>query len=167
MQQDPFAPPTAAFTRSVPIRFSHCDPAGIVYFPHYFNMFNGVIEDWYTEELGYNYAELIMGSQFGFPFVHIECDFKIPSRMGDVIDLTLLVERVGRSSLGVAIVCHRDGVERLRARMVTAMMDRDRQAGRAAAGAARRHRGVSHADVGLSAAPALQIFANAGGYFLD
>ena len=122
MQQDPFAPPPSAFTRSVPIRFSHCDPAGIVYFPHYFNMFNGLIEDWYTEELGYNYAEIIMNSQFGFPFVHIECDFKVPSRMGDVIDLTLLVERIGRSSLGIAIVCHRDGVERLRARMVTAMM---------------------------------------------
>jgi 4-hydroxybenzoyl-CoA thioesterase len=122
MQQDPFVPPQHAFTRSVPIRFSHCDPAGIVYFPHYFNMFNGLIEDWYTEELGFNYAEIIMGSQYGFPFVHIECDFKIPSRMGDVIDLTLLVERIGRSSLGVAVVCHRDGVERLRARMVTAMM---------------------------------------------
>jgi 4-hydroxybenzoyl-CoA thioesterase len=122
MQQDPFTPPKAAFTRSVPIRFSHCDPAGIVYFPHYFNMFNGLIEDWYTEELGYNYAEIIMSSQFGFPFVHIECDFKVPSRMGDVIDLTLLVERIGRTSLGIAIVCHRDGVERLRARMVTAMM---------------------------------------------
>ena len=122
MRQDKFVPPRGAFTRSVPVRFSHCDPAGIVYFPHYFNMFNGLIEDWYTEELGFNYAEMIMGSQFGFPFVHIECDFKIPSRMGDVIDLTLLVERVGRSSLGVAIVCHRDGVERLRARMVTAMM---------------------------------------------
>jgi 4-hydroxybenzoyl-CoA thioesterase len=122
MQHEPFTPPKVAFTRSVPIRFSHCDPAGIVYFPHYFNMFNGLIEDWYTEELGYNYAEIIMGSQFGFPFVHIECDFKVPSRMGDVIDLTLLVEHVGRSSLGIAIVCHRDGVERLRARMVTAMM---------------------------------------------
>jgi 4-hydroxybenzoyl-CoA thioesterase len=122
MQQVPFTPPKAAFTRSVSVRFSHCDPAGIVYFPHYFNMFNGLIEDWYTEELGYNYAEIIMGSQFGFPFVHIECDFKVPSRMGDVIDLTLLVERVGRSSLSIAIVCHRDGVERLRARMVTAMM---------------------------------------------
>jgi 4-hydroxybenzoyl-CoA thioesterase len=122
MQQDPFTPPKAAFTRSVPIRFSHCDPAGIVYFPHYFNMFNGLIEDWYTEELGYNYAEIIMDSQFGFPFVNIECDFKVPSRMGDVIDLTLLVERIGRTSLGIAIVCHRDGVERLRARMVTAMM---------------------------------------------
>ena len=114
--------PAAAFTRSVSIRFSHCDPAGIVYFPHYFNMFNGLIEDWYTQELGHDYAELIMGSKYGFPFVHIECDFKIPSRMGDVIDLSLLVERIGRSSLGIAIVCHRDGVERLRARMVTAMM---------------------------------------------
>jgi len=117
-----FAPSAGAFTRGVPIRFSHCDPAGIVYFPHYFNMFNGLIEDWYTQELGHDYAALVIGSRFGFPFVHIECDFKIPSRMGDVIDLTLLVERVGRSSLGIVIICHRQGIERLRARMVTAMM---------------------------------------------
>ena len=122
MLQDKFVPPPGAFTRSVSVRFSHCDPAGIVYFPHYFDIFNGVIEDWYGQELGYDYAELIMGSRFGFPFVHLDCDFKIPSRMGDVIDLTLLVERVGRSSLGIAIVCHKDGLERLRAHMVTAMM---------------------------------------------
>ncbi len=122
MLQDQFVPPRGAFTRSVPVRFSHCDPAGIVYFPHYFDMFNGVIEDWYTEELGFDYAEMLMGSRYGSPIVHIDCDFKIPSRMGDVIDLTLLVERIGRSSLGIAIVCHRDGLERLRAHLVTAMM---------------------------------------------
>ena len=122
MHQDKFVAPIGAFTRSVPVRFSHCDPAGIVYFPHYFDIFNGLIEDWYGQELGQNYAELILGSQYAFPFVHIECDFKIPSRMGDVIDLTLLVERIGRSSLSITIVCHRDGIERLRARMVTAMM---------------------------------------------
>ena len=117
-----FVPPRHAFTRSVPIRFSHCDPAGIVYFPHYFDMFNGLIEDWYGQELGYDYAELITGGRYGFPFVHIECDFKIPSRIGEVIDLTLLIEDIGRSSLAIAIVCHRDNIERLRARMVTAMM---------------------------------------------
>jgi 4-hydroxybenzoyl-CoA thioesterase len=122
MLQDRFVPPRGAFTRSVAVRFSHCDPAGIVYFPHYFDIFNGLIEDWYGEELGCDYAELVLGSRYGFPFVHIECDFKVPSRMGDVIDLSLLVERIGRSSLGIAIICHRDGVERLRARMVTAMM---------------------------------------------
>jgi 4-hydroxybenzoyl-CoA thioesterase len=54
--------------------------------------------------------------------VHLECDFKIPSRIGEVIELTLLVEHIGRSSLAIAIICHRDNIERLRARMVTAMM---------------------------------------------
>ncbi len=124
MLQDRFVAPNGAFTRRVPVRFSHCDPAGIVYFPHYFDMFNGLIEDWYGQELGYDYAELILDGEYGFPFVHIECDFKVPSRMGDVIDLTLLVERVGRSSLGITIVCHFEGIERLRTRMVTAMMAR-------------------------------------------
>lgn len=122
MQHEPFAPPPGAFTREVTVRFSHCDAAGIVYFPHYFDMFNGLIEDWYAHELATDYAALVLEGGIAFPFVHIECDFKIPSRMGEVIALTLLVERVGSSSLGIAIVCHRDGVERLRAHMVTAMM---------------------------------------------
>ena len=94
-------PPAGAFTRTVPIRFSHCDPAGIVYFPHYFDMFNGLIKDWYTEQLGVNYANLILGDQHGFPYVHIETDFKLPSRMGERLDLTLLLTRWGghRSAL--------------------------------------------------------------------
>ena len=61
MKEDRFVPPAGAFTRTVPIRFSHCDPAGIVYFPHYFDMFNGLVEDWYTEQLGVNYAEPDIG----------------------------------------------------------------------------------------------------------
>ena len=122
MKEDRFAPPAGAFTRTVQIRFSHCDPAGIVYFPHYFNMFNGLIEDWYTEELKVNYADLILHDQHGFPFVHIDTDSKIPSRTGDRLDLTLLIEKIGKSSLGLLIVGHHDGTERLRARTVTAMM---------------------------------------------
>jgi 4-hydroxybenzoyl-CoA thioesterase len=117
-----FVPPTGAFTRKVAVRFSHCDPAGIVYFPRYFDMFNGLIEDWYTEELGVDYAKLILNDRHGFPFVHIETDFMIPSRMGDHIDLTLLIERIGRASLGLVVVGHVGQVVRLRARLVTAMV---------------------------------------------
>jgi 4-hydroxybenzoyl-CoA thioesterase len=91
MKEDKFAPPEGAFTRTVPIRFSHCDPAGIVYFPHYFDMFTGLIEDWHEERLGVNYAKLILNDRYAFPFVHIETDFKIPSRMGEYLDLTLLL----------------------------------------------------------------------------
>ena len=122
MTEDRFNPPHGAFTRTVTIRFSHCDPAGIVYFPHYFDMFNGLIEDWYTEELGVDYAAMISSDRHGFPFVHIETDFRVPSRMGERLDLTLLVDRIGRSSLALVIVGHLGGVERLRAHLVTAMV---------------------------------------------
>ena len=127
MKEEPFVPPPGAFTRTVTIRFSHCDPAGIVYFPNYFDMFNGLIEDWYTEQLGVDYSNLILNEHFGFPFVHIETDFKIPSRMGEHLDLTLLLTRIGRSSLSVVIVGHLAGIERLRARLVTAMMSLETQ----------------------------------------
>jgi 4-hydroxybenzoyl-CoA thioesterase len=127
MTEDRFIPPQGAFTRTVPIRFSHCDPAGIVYFPHYFDMFNGLIEDWYTEQLGVDYAKLILNDRYGFPFVHIETDFKKPSRMGEHLDLTLLLMKIGLSSLSVVIVGHLAGVERLRARLVTAMMSLETQ----------------------------------------
>ena len=149
MLEEKFTPPSGAFTRSVPIRFSHCDPAGIVYFPHYFDMFNGVIEDWYKDELKHDYAALVMGERFGFPFVHIECDFKIPSLMGDVIELTLLVDRIGRSSLGIVIVCHRDGLPAA-ARPHGHRHDvaRDEEAGAAAGAVARCHRGISGEDGG-------------------
>ena len=40
-------------------------------------------------------------------------------------NLTLLVKDIGRPSLAIAIVCHRDNIERLRARMVTAMISLD------------------------------------------
>jgi 4-hydroxybenzoyl-CoA thioesterase len=127
MKETRFIPPKGAFTRTVPIRFSHCDPAGIVYFPHYFDMFNGLIEDWYTEQLGVEYAKLILDDRHGFPFVHIETDFKIPSRMGEHLDLTLLLERIGRSSLSVIIIGHLAGIERLRARLTTAMTSLETQ----------------------------------------
>ena len=127
MKVDQFVPPQGAFTRTVPIRFSHCDPAGIVYFPHYFDMFNGLIEDWYTEQLGVDYSKLILNDRHGFPFVHIETDFKIPSRMGEHLDLTLLLMKIGQSSLSVVIVGHLGGIERLRARLVTAMMSLETQ----------------------------------------
>jgi len=47
--------------------------------------------------------------------------------MGEQLDLTLLLERVGRSSLSVIIVGHLAGVERLRARLTTAMTSLETQ----------------------------------------
>ena len=44
------------FERRVRIRFSHCDPAGIVFFPQYLVMTNVLVEDWFNESLDIDYA---------------------------------------------------------------------------------------------------------------
>ena len=86
-----------------------------------------LIEDSYTEQLGVNYAKLVLGDRRRFPSFTSKQISYLPSRMGEQLDLTLLLERVGRSSLSVIIVGHLAGVERLRARLTTAMTSLETQ----------------------------------------
>lgn len=110
--------PDNAFRVEVPIRFSHSDPAGIVYFPNYFDMMNGLVEDWFYRRLKLDYADLLLTHRRGLPTVHAECDFVGPSRMGEMLTLGLTVERIGTSSITLQIVGYRKDETRLRATLV-------------------------------------------------
>jgi 4-hydroxybenzoyl-CoA thioesterase len=91
------------FERPVRIRFAHCDPAGIVFFPQYLTLTNGLVEDWFTEELGIDYAQMIGERRVGLPIVKLDCEFSRPSRMGETIALALAVKTIGRRSIGIEI----------------------------------------------------------------
>jgi len=109
----------AEFRRERLIRFSDCDPAGIVFYPQYFVMFNGVVEDWVNEGLGIGYRHLIVDQRIGLPTVRLEADFRSVSRMGDHVILGLTVERLGTRSLTLALHCFdHDGETRMRMRQV-------------------------------------------------
>ncbi|MGE0582158.1 MAG: acyl-CoA thioesterase [Steroidobacteraceae bacterium] len=94
------------FTRERLVRFSDCDPAGIVFFPQYFVMFNGLVEDWIEDGLGIGYRKLIIGRRIGLPSVHIEADFKAISSMGDRVALSLRLEKLGTRSMTLQLACH-------------------------------------------------------------
>jgi len=94
-----------AFARERRIRFSDCDPAGIVFYPQYFVMFNGLVEDWISDGLGIPYRQLVLERRVGLPTVRLEVEFKAVSRLGDAVTLSLGVERLGRSSLTLALRC--------------------------------------------------------------
>ncbi len=96
---------SADFSRERLIRFSDCDPAGIVFYPQYFVMLNGLIEDWFNEQLGIVYADLISDRRIGLPTVRLEADFKAVSRLGDRVRLDLLVEKIGGASLTLQLQC--------------------------------------------------------------
>ena len=86
------------YHRQIRIEFNHCDPAGIVFYPRYFEMANSVCENFFREEVGVSYAEMMAGGH-GVPTVRIETDFRGPSRLGELIDWSLSVEKLGTTSV--------------------------------------------------------------------
>lgn len=92
------------FSTPISIRFAHCDPAGIVFYPRYFELMNGVVEDWCAQALGMSFHEMHMVQGIGLPTVHIETDFVKTSVMGDELVAELRVTKLGRASATVEIL---------------------------------------------------------------
>jgi len=107
------------FERERLVRFSDCDPAGIVFYPQYFVMFNGLVEDWFNDGLQIGYERLVAQRRVGLPTVRLEADFRSVSRFGDRVRLTLAVERLGGRSLTLQLQClGADGGLRMQMRQV-------------------------------------------------
>ncbi|NJN00748.1 MAG: acyl-CoA thioesterase [Aquincola sp.] len=84
------------------VRFAHCDPAGIVFFPQYLVMLNTLHERWFSEALGVPYHDYIGQRRLGVPTVRLECDFTAISRHGDRLRQRLALTKLGRTSIDVA-----------------------------------------------------------------
>lgn len=112
----------APFRHIVPIRFQDCDPAGIVYYPRFIDMVEAAIEDWMDQALGEPYRNWIGVEGRALPRVKVTCDFKKPCRMGDRLELTVLLRKFGNSSMEVETVGQVAGEERLRVSIVLVNM---------------------------------------------
>lgn len=88
------------FTYPQKILFKYCDPAGIVFFPRYFEMINDCTEAFF-DNIGFAYEDLLQTA--GVPTAQISAQFKAPSRHGDHLVLTLEAARVGGSSLDLKL----------------------------------------------------------------
>lgn len=109
--------PAKRFERTERIRFGHCDPGGIVFYPQYLVLFNALVEDWFTDGLGVSYADMLGRRKIGLPIIKLACDFRAISNMGDDVTFCLSVARLGGSSLTLDVDCRGpgpDGVERVR-----------------------------------------------------
>lgn len=90
------------FRRAELIRFQHCDPAGIVFYPRYIEMINATVEDWF-EHIGISFADIHGPMDAAIPIVSLEVDFRSPTRLGERIELELDVERIGRTSITLRV----------------------------------------------------------------
>lgn len=86
------------FTTERSVRFADCDAAGIVFFPRYFEMLNGAVEDWFAGPLQVSFRELHVNRRVSVPTAAVEARFIAPSRLEDELTFALTVTRLGRSS---------------------------------------------------------------------
>lgn len=78
------------------VLFKHCDPAGIVFFPRYFEMMNDCVEAFFSDVLDWPFEDFV--GREGVPTAQIETRFTAPSMHGDHLVIALVVERVGQTS---------------------------------------------------------------------
>jgi 4-hydroxybenzoyl-CoA thioesterase len=112
----------ATFQSDKLIRFHHCDPAGIVFYPQYFVLFHELVEDWFNRGLGIDYADFISKERRGLPTAHIDCDFRAPSKIGETVQMRLCVKRIGTSSLTLAVSVHAGDEVRVTANQVLVLI---------------------------------------------
>ncbi|MGB8812562.1 MAG: acyl-CoA thioesterase [Paracoccaceae bacterium] len=111
------------YTRLIPIEFNHCDPAGIVFYPRYFEMINSVIENFFADVLDASFADIHMQGGHGVPTVRIEANFKRPSRLGEKVMFSLNIKLIGRTSVTVLITAGDTQSPRLTADMTLVWMN--------------------------------------------
>ncbi|MBT5676705.1 MAG: acyl-CoA thioesterase [Rhodospirillaceae bacterium] len=115
----------AVFQMSRRVRFADTDPAGIVYFPRYFVMTNDLVEEWFADGLDLPYRKIFEEGVRAVPLLRVEAKFSAPSRLGDMLDFSLAVSRLGTKSFGLNIAAHCAGETRLVTQQASAWARRD------------------------------------------
>ena len=100
------------FTIERQIRFHHCDPAGIVFFPQFFYLLHEAKED-ILAHIGFPQHKMIEGG-FGTPVVDIKTGFLGMCRYGDDITISVTISKLGNSSIGMDYEIHSGGELKLK-----------------------------------------------------
>jgi acyl-CoA thioester hydrolase len=102
--------PTPLLTHRLEVRFRDCDAFGHVNNAVYFTYFEQARASlWKT--LGLSGFRDTDTSGVSVILAHAECDFRAPARFGDVLDVRLALEAIGRTSFtyGYEIISVPDG----------------------------------------------------------
>ena len=101
--------PLLTNTRKIQIEWGHCDPAGIVFYPRYFEMFDASTTALFMQALGMTKYEYLKAYDFiGYPMVDTRARFLKPARFGDVVEIATSIA-FGTASFSVEHKLSKDG----------------------------------------------------------
>jgi 4-hydroxybenzoyl-CoA thioesterase len=89
-------------TRTLRIEWGDCDPAGIVFYPRYFAMFDTSTAYLMERAAGMSKFDYLKHYKFvGHPIVETRAIFRVPTRFGDEISIETAIAACGRSSVKI------------------------------------------------------------------
>jgi len=89
-------------SRALRIEWGDCDPAGIVFYPRYFAMFDTSTTALFERALGTTKVQFLKIYDFaGYPMVDTRARFVSPTRFGDDVVIETKVTELKRSSFSV------------------------------------------------------------------
>lgn len=90
-------------TRELRIEWGQCDPAGIVFYPRYFEMFDASTAALFAAATGMTKREMVARHDaVGFPMVDTRAKFHIPSAYGDAVRIESTITALRRSAFEVS-----------------------------------------------------------------
>jgi len=90
------------FRRQLTIEWAHCDPAGIVFNPRFFEFFDSNTWMLFENALGVKPRDLAATYNiFSIPLVDARANFMKPAKFGDTIEVVSRVREFRRSSFSV------------------------------------------------------------------
>lgn len=96
--------------RTVHIEWGDCDPAGIVYFPRYFEIFDALSGALIERALGMTKLQALKVYDFvGYPVIDLRGRFHAPSRFGDDVVIETSCASIKRSSFAIVHRLHNGG----------------------------------------------------------
>jgi 4-hydroxybenzoyl-CoA thioesterase len=96
-------------TRTVRIEWGDCDPAGIIFYPRYFEIFDTSTTVLFETALGMTKRRFLVAHAFaGYPVLTTRAQFIRPTTFGDTVQVSSTIT-FGTSSFGVEHELSRDG----------------------------------------------------------
>jgi acyl-CoA thioester hydrolase len=90
--------PGQPFTWTVRVYYEDTDTGGVVYYANYLKYFERARTEW-LRAAGFGQQDLAIGEGLQFVVARVECDYRRPARLDDLIDIDVRVIRAGPASV--------------------------------------------------------------------
>ncbi|MEP6609049.1 MAG: tol-pal system-associated acyl-CoA thioesterase [Burkholderiaceae bacterium] len=86
------------FIWTIRVYYEDTDTGGIVYYANYLKFFERARTEW-LRSIGFDQQKMAEELAVRFVIARVECDFRLPARLDDVIDVDVRVARAGGASM--------------------------------------------------------------------